>query len=230
MLLAFLWMWNTQDTTCWNLKTQSQRAHRGAQACLDLSHSCWRPNLHLSWTSSVLCSQLYPSASLLPRSCSPHLSLCHNLNWERSRLYWAPLQGLQGISDKDFQLAATSGKSTSMFWIQYIIASHPLPFRLLFQITTNQLHSFPEIHDSYRSDLAYFMITQLTPTFGLLHQFLLIRSDTEIASPLLAASHFWEELFLLHWSNVTASSTDLRESKVSVYRKVPPLRQAWYLP
>lgn len=77
-----------------------------------------------------------------------------------------------------------------MFWIQYLIARHPLPFRLLSQITTDQLHTFPEIHDSYHSDLAYFMITQLTPTFGLLNQFLLTRRDTEIASPLLAASHF----------------------------------------
>lgn len=94
---------------------QTQRGHRGAQACLDSGRSCWRPHLHRNWTSFVLCSQPDPSAPLLPRSYSPHLSVCRILKREHACLYWAPLQGLQGISDKAFQLAATSGKSTSVF-------------------------------------------------------------------------------------------------------------------
>lgn len=132
----------------------------------------------------------------------PTLELVPHLKRGCSRLYQTRLQGLQGISDKAFQLAAASGKSTSMFCMQYLNASHPSPFRLLSQITAKQLRTFPEIHDSYRGDPAFFMITQFAPTFGLFNPFLLTRKDTEIASPLLAASHFWDELSLPCWRNL----------------------------
>lgn len=157
MLFTFLRMWNTRGTTCWNLKTQTNPV--SPQACLDSGHFCWRPCLHRNWTSCVLSSQTDTSAPLLLRSHSPHLSLHHNLKREHSRLYRAPLQGLHDIPDKAFQLAATLGNSTRVFWIQYLIASHPLPFRPLSQVTTNRIHTFPEIYDSYHSDPAYFMIT-----------------------------------------------------------------------
>lgn len=131
MLFTFLWMRTTWDTTCRNPKAQqTRRSNTGAQACLALGHSSWRPRLHCScnWTSFVFCSWADPSAVLLLRSYSQHLSPHHVLERKHACLHRAPLQG---ISDKAFQLAATSGRYTRVLWLLCFIASHPLPFRLV---------------------------------------------------------------------------------------------------
>lgn len=75
----------------------------------------------------MLCSQANLSVSQLLRTYSPCLSLHNILKWKQDCPHWAPLQG---ISDKAFQLAATSGKYTSVFWLPYLVTSHPLLFRL----------------------------------------------------------------------------------------------------
>lgn len=131
MLFTFLWMQTTWDTTCRNPKAQqTRRSNTGAQACLALGRSSWRPRLHCScsWTSFVFCSQADPSALLVPRGYSQRLSSHHVLERKRACLHRAPLQG---ISDKAFQLAATSERYIGVFWLLCLIASHPLPFRLI---------------------------------------------------------------------------------------------------
>lgn len=131
---------------------QIQRAHNEAQVCLEFGHSCWRTNLPLD----TLCTLCTAGSSWSAKELLPTLEFVPTLKWSRACLYQTHLQG---IPDKAFQLAAASGESTSMFCVQSPNASHPLPFRLLSQITSKQLHTFPEIHDSYRGDPAFFMIT-----------------------------------------------------------------------
>lgn len=122
---------------------QIQRAHKVAQLCLEFGHSCWKPDLPLDILCTLFTAGSFCSAAA--KELLPTLEFVPHLKWGWACLYQTPLQGLQGVPDKAFQLAAASGKSTSMFCIQYLNASHSLPFRLLSQITAPCLSWNPRV-------------------------------------------------------------------------------------
>lgn len=195
MLFTFLWTWNTQDTTCWNPKTQTnpespQRStslFRLWPFLLKDRFASQQDILCTLFTAGSFCSaavkELFPTLEFVPHpEVGAHLSVLSS----------SP--GTAGHFRQSFPAGCYIRKVyqhvlDTVFYCQS-------SFTLLSQITTGQLHTFPEIHDYYHSDLAYFMIAQLTPTFGLLNQF----QDWNHQSIVICLP-FRDELFLPCWRN-----------------------------